>query len=175
MDWSTTFTPTTSLVEIFVRGTVMYLGLYFMLRFIVKREAGALGITDMLVIVLLADAAQNGMAGSYKSVPAGLVLVFTIVAWSYVLDYLAFRFSFLRPLLRPGRVQLVAHGRMLPKHLKQERITEEELMGELRAHGVADLDEVRAAYIESDGMISVIKSDRPRSDSGSNRPQRRNV
>ncbi len=175
MNWTATFTPETSLIEMFVRGTVMYLGLYFMLRFIIKREAGALGITDMLVIVLLADAAQNGMADDYKSIPDGLVLVFTIVAWSYFLDYLAFKFKAMRRILRPSRVQLVDGGRLVRKNLEKERVTEDELMGELRAHGVADLEDVHAAYIESDGMISVIKSNRRRPDPDSNHPSRRNV
>jgi uncharacterized membrane protein YcaP (DUF421 family) len=51
-----------------------------------------MGITDLLVIVLIADAAQNGMAGEYRSLTDGLLLVATIVAWSYALNWLAFRF-----------------------------------------------------------------------------------
>ena len=40
----------------------MYLALYFLLRFVLKRQAGALGVADVLVLVLIADAAQNAMA-----------------------------------------------------------------------------------------------------------------
>jgi hypothetical protein len=58
-----------------------------------KREAGGVGITDMLVIVLLADAAQNAMAGEYKSISDGLVLVSTIIFWSYALDWLGYRYG----------------------------------------------------------------------------------
>ena len=39
-------------------------------------------MTDLLVIVLIADAAQNGMAGEYKSITEGVVLCATIVGWS---------------------------------------------------------------------------------------------
>ena len=156
VDWQSVLLPDAPVAEIVVRGTVMYLALFFLLRFVLRREAGALGITDLLVIVLLADAAQNAMAGEYQSITDGLVLVVTIVAWSYVLDWLSFKSSFFRRVIRPPRVLLVRDGRALPDALEREKISMDELMGEVRTHGIDDLGRVRRAYIESDGMISVI-------------------
>lgn len=156
VDWPSVFLPDQPILEIVARGSAMYVALFFLLRFIVKREAGTLAITDVLVIVLIADAAQNGMSGRYNSVADGVILVLTILGWSYLFDVLAFHFPLWRRILRPARVQLVRHGIKLDRNLAREKITEEELMGELRAHGCDRLDNVRAAYIESDGMISVI-------------------
>lgn len=152
------FMPQLPLIEIFVRGTVMYLGLFLLIRLLIKREAGSLGMTDLLVIVLIADAAQNGMNGGYQSVTDGLLLVSTVLAWSYGLDVLAYRFPLCRRILRPAPVQLVKDGKLLERGLAKEKITEEEIIGEIRAHGFEDLDCVRAAYMESDGTISVITS-----------------
>ena len=59
--------PEHSLVEIFLRGTIMYILLFTILRFFMKRQSGVIGIADLLVIVLIADAAQNAMANEYKS------------------------------------------------------------------------------------------------------------
>jgi uncharacterized membrane protein YcaP (DUF421 family) len=170
LDLARMLLPDKPLLEIFIRGTAIYLGLFALIRFLVKREAGSLGVTDLLVIVLIADAAQNGMAGEYRSVSDGLILVAVIVGWSYALDALAFKSPWWRKVLRPAAVQLVKDGRMVRRNLEREMITEEELIGEIRAHGVADLHTVRAAYIESDGMISVITvrgdaSNRPKSSS----------
>jgi uncharacterized membrane protein YcaP (DUF421 family) len=156
VDWPRVFLPDEPVVEIVARGSAMYLALFFMLRFIVKREAGTLAITDVLVIVLIADAAQNGMSGTYNSVADGVILVLTILGWSYLFDVLAFHFPLWRRILRPARVQLISRGALLERNLAREMITEEELMGELRAHGCDRVEKVRAAYIESDGMISVI-------------------
>lgn len=158
--------PQTPFLEIVIRGTVMYLALFTLLRFIVKREAGSLAVTDLLVIVLIADAAQNGMADDYSSVVDGLLLVAVIVGWSYVLDLLAFRSRKWRRILRPAPMQLVRDGRILYDNLKREKITEDELLGEIRTHGCDDVRDVRSAHIESDGMISVItyggdRSERP--------------
>jgi uncharacterized membrane protein YcaP (DUF421 family) len=49
------------IAEIVVRGTLMYLGLFVILRFMARRQAGHFGPADLLVIVLIADAAQNGL------------------------------------------------------------------------------------------------------------------
>jgi uncharacterized membrane protein YcaP (DUF421 family) len=156
IEWAKMFMPDANPVEIFIRGSIIYLSLFLLLRYVLRREAGTLGLTDLLVIVLLADAAQNGMAGEYQSITDGLVLVCTLVFWSYLLAWLAFHFPFWRHVVQPPRVKLVQHGKVLWKNLEREKITENELMGELRNHGVEDVARVRAAYIESDGMISVI-------------------
>ena len=156
IDWGKMFLPDANPVEIFIRGSIIYLSLFVLLRYVLRREAGTLGLTDLLVIVLLADAAQNGMAGDYQSITDGLVLVCTLVFWSYLLAWLAFHSPFWRRVVQPPRVKLVEHGKLLWKNLAREKITENELMGELRNHGVDDVARVRAAYIESDGMISVI-------------------
>ena len=156
IDWQSVFMPETPIIEIVVRGSVMYLSLFLLLRFVLRREAGALGITDILLIVLLADAAQNGMAGDYHSITDGLVLVATLVAWSLLLNWLSYRYPFFRKLIRPPRVMLVRDGSIIGEALDREKISEDELMGEIRNHGVESLTEVKRAYIESDGMISVI-------------------
>ena len=56
-----------------------------MLRLVLRRESGTIGMTNLFVVVLIADAAQNAMANDYRSVPDGLVLVATILFWSHVL------------------------------------------------------------------------------------------
>ena len=66
----------------------MYLALFIMLRIVLKRQAGTLGMTDLLLITLLADASQNAMAGEYNSLPDGVVLVATIILWNYIFDWL---------------------------------------------------------------------------------------
>jgi uncharacterized membrane protein YcaP (DUF421 family) len=86
VDWGAVFRPETPLVEVVVRGTVMYLALFVLLRVVLKRQSAGMGMTDLLVVVLIADAAQNGMSGGYSSLPDGLVLVATILAWAYALD-----------------------------------------------------------------------------------------
>ena len=78
--------------EIVVRGSAIYLSLWAIFRFVVHRDVGAVGIADILVLVLVADAAQNAMAGGYHTVGEGLVLIATLIAWNVLFDWLAYRF-----------------------------------------------------------------------------------
>ena len=167
IDWKSVFVPTVSLAEIVLRGTFIYLLLFFVLR-VLRREAGALGISDLLVVVIIADAAQNAMASEYKSVTEGAVLVGTIVAWDYFLDWLGFTFPAFGRLLRPAPLPLVKDGHKLRRNMRKEMITTEELMGLLREQGIESLSEVRRCYLEGDGHISVIKNDTGSGDGSQN-------
>jgi uncharacterized membrane protein YcaP (DUF421 family) len=159
IDWKSIFIPSSFQIgEIFVRGTIVYLFLFFVFR-VLRREAGAVGISDLLVVVLIADAAQNAMANEYKTVTEGLTLVSTLAFWDYFLDWLSYRFPFFQRLLRPSPLLLIKDGRLQRRNLRQEMITEEELMGKLRAQGVEQVEDVKQSYMEDDGTISIIKKD----------------
>jgi uncharacterized membrane protein YcaP (DUF421 family) len=73
IDRNSVFVPTIRIAEIVLRGSIMYLGLFAVLRFMGRRQAGNFGAADLLVIVLIADAAQNGLGREYGSITEGLV------------------------------------------------------------------------------------------------------
>jgi uncharacterized membrane protein YcaP (DUF421 family) len=150
-------TPSVPVAEIIIRGSLMYLGLFTLLRVILKRNAGSVGVADLLVVVLLADAAQNGMAGEYKSIFDGLLLVIVILFWTVTLDWLSYRFRFLHNLVSPTPLPLIRGGRLIPVNLRREFITREELMAELRGQGVGRIEDVALACLEGSGHISVVK------------------
>ena len=158
IDWRAVFIPSIHVGEIFLRGSLIYLLLFLLLR-IFRRQAGALGLSDLLVVVLIADAAQNAMASEYKSITEGAILVGTIFFWDYFLDWLGFRIPFLRRLLRPRALLLIENGRLLRRNMRQEMITAEELMGQLREEGLDRVEDVSKCYLEGDGRISVIKKE----------------
>jgi uncharacterized membrane protein YcaP (DUF421 family) len=163
-DWAKAFIPHTPLLEILVRGSITYLVIYALLRVMLKRQTSGVEITDVLVIVLIADAAQNAMAGGYTSITDGVLLVAVIVGWSALIAWLGYRFPAMRKLLHSPALPLIRDGQMLHRNMKREFVTEDELMSQLRVQGVDDIGEVRRAYMESDGQISVIR--RRRRDDG---------
>ena len=156
VDWEKLFVPSTPLLETVLRGTLMYLALFLLMRFVLQRETGALGLADLLVVVLLADAAQNGLADDYSSIPDGVLLVGTILFWSYALNWPGYRVPSFERLLHPAPMPLIRNGRLLRKNMERELVTEEELMSQLRLQGVDDLGEVKAVHMEGDGRFSVI-------------------
>lgn len=158
-DWSAMFAFSLSPLEIFIRGTAMYWLIFLLLRLAGRRDVGSVGVADMLVLVLVADAAGNGMSGEYKSVSDGAVLIATLVGWTVVIDRLAYFYKPLGKLLTADRVCLIQDGQLCRRNMRKEYITRDELLSELRQEGIEDIAHVRRAYIEADGNISVIKRD----------------
>jgi uncharacterized membrane protein YcaP (DUF421 family) len=169
IDWESVFVPSIHLGEIILRGTIVYLFLFAVFR-VLRRGAGTIGISDLLVVVLVADAAQNAMASEYKSITEGLTLVATIVFWDYFLDWLGYRFPVVRRLVQPAPLLLIKDGRIQRRNLRQEMITEEELRGQLREQGVASVEAVKQSYMEADGRISAIKKDSEETGQKKSRP-----
>src|SRR5688572_29697504 len=101
MDIQEVFGLSVSPLEMIVRGTAMYWFLFVLFRVVIRRRVGAVGISDMLLLVIIADAAQNAMSGEYKSVSDGCILVATIVAWNFLVDWLTYSSPALQKLLEP--------------------------------------------------------------------------
>jgi uncharacterized membrane protein YcaP (DUF421 family) len=157
VDWLSILLPDTPVVEIIVRGSIMYLALFCFLRFVLHRQAGNLSLTDLLVITMMADAAQNGMAGDYHSVSDGIILVATLVGWNFGLEWLAYNFPWFERIIEAPCVMLVNKGRLLHRNMRREFITREDLVMRMHEEGLEDFAQVKRAYLEGDGKISVIK------------------
>jgi hypothetical protein len=157
LDWAELFIPTVPALELILRGTLMYVGIFVVLRVLLRRVSGNVTIADLLMVTLIADAAQNAMASEYRSVTDGAILVLTIIFWNYLLDRLAFHSPWIGRFVYPAPLPLIRDGRLLWHNLRREFISEEELRGQMREQGVADYADVKLAHMEGDGRISIIK------------------
>ncbi|MFZ4539957.1 DUF421 domain-containing protein [Propionivibrio sp.] len=158
-DLPSVLTFTVSPLELMLRGTLMYWFLFVVFRFVLRRDVGALGLSDFLFVVILGDAAQNGMIGSATSAIDGMVLIGTLVFWSYMLDFMSFKFTLVQRFTAAPRLCLVRNGKLLRKNMRREFITDEELNAKIRQEGVEDIASVKLMYLEADGEISVIRQD----------------
>ena len=153
------FEVTVDPMELVLRGTVMYWFMFMLLRFVLRRDMGAIGVADILLLVVIADAAQNAMSGGYESITDGCILVATIAFWNWLLDKAAYYFKPVRRLLEAKPVTLVRDGKVIRANMRREMITLDELTAKMRENGVERLGDVRLATMESDGEISVVKRD----------------
>ena len=158
IDWKEIFVPAGNPMELVIRASLMYLLILAGFR-VFRRDAGSLSVSDLLVVVLIADAAQNGMAGEYRSVTEGAIVVGTIFAWNYALDWLAYRSRTVYWLLHPPSLLLIRDGQIQRRNLRSELITKEELLQQLREQGVENPIDVKKCYLEGDGRMSVIRTD----------------
>ena len=161
VEWNLIFGFNTPIIEIFLRGTFTYLMIFFLLRVVLKRESSGMGVNDMLVVVLIADAAQNGMAGGYHSVFEGIFLVSVILFWAHAIDWLVFKYKFFERVLRKKPLLLIDRGRVMRDNLHHELISVSELHAQLRQLGVDHISKVKRAFMEDNGAISVIPFESP--------------
>ena len=156
VDWASLFVPTHSLVELVIRGTITYWFCFLYMRFF-RRGSGQLSVSDVLLITLIADAAQNSMAGEYKSITEGAILVATLVCWDILLNFLGFKSIVFRKLTMAAPILLVQDGKPQIENLKSQYIDKEELMSMLRQNGIDDITQVKSCFLEGGGNISVIQ------------------
>jgi uncharacterized membrane protein YcaP (DUF421 family) len=121
-----------------------------------RRDIGGVGIADVLLLVIVADAAQNAMAGEYKTIADGLVLICTLLGWNLLLDWATYRFPLVKKLIEGDKLLLVENGRLVHRNLRKQLITEDELQAKLRGYGIENLSEVKKVYLENDGDFTVI-------------------
>ena len=137
----------------------MYAAIFGFMRFVLKRQAGGLGTTDVLVVVLAAEVAGNGFAAEYKSVVEGIILVGTVLFWSYVIEWLSYRLPAFERFFHPsGAAAHPGRTNAPPEHARRTRDaggTDGSAPRE-RGRGIAD---VKRACMEADGRISIVKRD----------------
>jgi uncharacterized membrane protein YcaP (DUF421 family) len=145
-----------SLPEVVLRTAVVYLFLVVVLRLTGKREVGQMTILELIVILIVSDAVQNSMVGENTSLWGGLVAVLTLLALDVGLKWLTGRSRRVRQAIEGEPRLLVRDGRLLDKALSEEGIEAEQVRAAVRGQGLARIEDVRMAVLETDGTISVI-------------------
>lgn len=155
-DWGAVLAPQASLAELLVRGTLIYAFLFAAMRIAGRRLMGRFAMSDALVMLLLAVAVREGLTGNHFGVADAVISGATVLGWDVLIDRAVFLFPTLRRPLRPDPVPIVEHGRLLVENAREQLLTRTEIMAELRRHGLDSLDQVKRAYMERDGSLSIV-------------------
>ena len=144
------------LVSVAARTAIVYVVLVVGFRIVGKRAAGQLSTTNLVVLLIVANAVQNAMVGENTSLVAGLLAAGVILALDILLNVVADRWPPLREWLDGVPTLLVEDGHVLTDNLRREGINERELGIALRQNGLLTPDEASFVYLEPNGAISVI-------------------
>ena len=144
-------------MDIALRGIALYCFLYLLTRVIGRRELSSLEPFDLILLIILGDAVQQGLTQDDYSVTGAAIVVGTIAALQVATSYVSFRLPFLRPVLDGQPIVIVEDGKPIEKNLHRERLSVEDLMEEARQQQIASLDEIQWAVLETSGSISFIK------------------
>ena len=146
-------------MDIVLRAIALYAFVILVMRVTGRRELSSMTPFDLVLLVVLGDAIQQGLTQDDYSVTGAVLAVATIATLQVGTSYLSFRFPPFRKVLEGEPVVLVDHGKLVYRNLKRERMTEGEIAEEARQQQITSLDQVRWAILESNGSISFIKSD----------------
>jgi len=118
-----------------------------------------MSVLELVVILIISDAVQNSMVGENTSLWGGLVAVVTLLALDFGLKAMARRSKQVRKAVEGEPRLLVRDGRLLMRAIREEGLEVDEVRAAIRSHGLADVDAVKLAVLETDGSISVIPQD----------------
>jgi uncharacterized membrane protein YcaP (DUF421 family) len=146
-------------MDLVLREVVILAFVYLVTRLVGKRELSSLEPFDVILLVVVGDLVQQGITQSDTSVTGTVVVLSTLALLVVALSYLNLRVPASRRVLDGEPVLLVVDGHALRDNMRRERITMEDLLGEVRQQGLASLSEVRFGVLENSGQFSFIKAE----------------
>ena len=144
-------------MDIILRAAVVFVFVFVLMRAIGRRELSQLQPFDIRLLVVLGDLITQGVLQSDMSVTGSMLATGTFALLSVGVSYLSFRFRVLRPYLEGEPIVVIQEGRLLEPSLRRERLTVEDVQEEARLEGIASLDDVRWAVLETSGRISFVR------------------
>jgi uncharacterized membrane protein YcaP (DUF421 family) len=145
-------------MDIALRAAVLYVFVILVMRIIGRRELSSLSAVDLVLLIVLGDAIQQGLTQDDYSVTGAVIAVSTIAALQVSTSYLSFRSRRARKVLEGDPIVVIQDGKLIERNLTRERLTADEVAEEMRLQQIGSFDEVQWAILESNGQISFIKS-----------------
>jgi uncharacterized membrane protein YcaP (DUF421 family) len=144
-------------MDIVLRGTVIFVFLYVLMRVIGRRELSSLEPFDLILLIVVGDAVQQGLTQDDYSLTGAFLAIGTIAILQLGISYTNFRFPRMRPLLEGEPIVIVQDGKLVDRNVRRERLTIDDVLAAARQQNIARLEEVEWAVMETSGAISFIK------------------
>lgn len=142
--------------EFVVRGAVVYLALMVLVRVSGKRTIGQFTPFDLLVVMLLSESVSNSLSGSDNSLVGGLLIAATLVCLNMGMAFISTRNRRLETMMEGSAVLIGRDGEVFKPVMARHRIGPGDMDKALR-EADCDLADMRCAFLETDGSISILK------------------
>ena len=159
--WHDIFHIGISVGEKVVRSALVYAFLIVALRVVGKRELGQSNTLDLVVLLLVANAVQNGIIGNDLSVTGAVIGAAALFAINEAVSRATYVWPFASRLLEGEPSVLIAGGKPVRKALGRAGISLPELRATARRQGFPDLGEVHTAILETNGVVTMFREDEP--------------
>ena len=156
-------------MDIVLRASAIFFLLFVLLRLFGKRQLGQMTPFEFVALIVVGDFVQQAITHNDFSITAGILAVTTFGFWSLVLGWVSYRSDMMRRLLEGQPRILIQDGKLLEPVLERDKITQAEVLSEMRLAGIAQLDEVQWGILEPSGKISFLKRGDQSANEGSSR------
>ena len=144
-------------MDIVLRASAIFILLFVLLRLFGKRQLGQMTPFEFVALIVVGDFVQQAITHNDFSITAGILAVTTFGFWSLVLGWVSYRSDTMRRLLEGQPRILIQDGKLLETVLQRDKITQAEVLSEMRLAGIAQLDDVQWGILEPNGKISFLK------------------
>jgi uncharacterized membrane protein YcaP (DUF421 family) len=144
-------------MDIALRGIVIFFFLVLVTRVMGRRELSSLSPFDLILLIVMGDAIQQGLTQDDYSVTGAVIAVSTIAALQVATSYVSFRSRRARDVLEGLPLVLIQDGNLIEANLRRERLDADEVAAEMRLQQIASFDDVAWAILETNGSISFIE------------------
>ena len=148
-----------SVAEKIVRAILIYAFLILAMRLVGKRELGQMNTLDLVVLLLVANAVQNGIIGNDVSVTGAFIGAAALFVFNETLNRLGYVIPWAGKLVEGDPTYLIRKGAVDKKELFKASISLPELRSIARRQGFTDLDQVKTAILETNGAVSMFDKD----------------
>jgi uncharacterized membrane protein YcaP (DUF421 family) len=144
-------------MDLVLRTSAVFFFLLVLTRVIGRRELSSLQPFDLILLIVLGDAVQQGLTQDDYSVTGSVLVVGTFAVLQVFISWIGFRFPQTRPILEGEPIIIMQDGKPIESNLKRERLCLQEIAEEARKQNIAKLEDVQWAVLETNGQVSFIK------------------
>lgn len=144
-------------MESVISGAVIYLSVMVFTRITGRRTLAQTTVFDIVLLLLLAEAAQGFLLGDDPSFTNFVIVLATFGVIDVAMSYLKLHSQFAQALIDGAPTILMRDGQVLEDRLRRTRVTRDDIIEAARMqHGIANWDEIEAAVLETGGGITII-------------------
>jgi len=147
--------PLLFLLEIVFRTLIMYSYTVFLLRVLGKRGMGQLSMLELAIIISFGSAVGDPMVGAEIPIIHGMIAITVVTIFQITLERFINRNRKVEAVMEGSPNLVVTNGVINWSCMKRDNISKEDLFRALRGKDVEHLGQVKKAFFETSGVVSV--------------------
>ena len=146
-------------MDLVFRAIALYIFVLIIMRMVGRRELSSLTPVDLVLLVVLGDAIQQGLTQDDYSVTGAIIVISTIAVLQVFTSYITYLSRRAKRVIDGEPIVLIEDGKLLERNMRRQRLRPDDVAEEMRLEGIGNFADVRWAILESNGSFSFIKND----------------